>query len=262
MVAEAKTGREAVQLVLHYRPDVVVMDVVMPELDGDPRHAPNPQGQPRAAVVVLTGGGEHELGLLALRAGAVGFLSKQANIDALPRALEGVRRGEAAISRDMTRRLIDRYRGTTDGATARDRSEPLNLARMGGHRSSQARPLHRPSCRHACALPRNGAFPRQEHHAKTRRPLARRRRRRCGAPADHHSRPGELIGTDSKAEASGPRRRRFANAASRAKRHSTARTGRRFAFAHSERGLVMTDGLASYAPRMRGRQRAAWRLSG
>ena len=58
-----------------------------------------------------------ELGLLALRAGAVGFLSKEADIDALPRALEGVRRGEAAISREMTRRLIDRYRGTADGAT-------------------------------------------------------------------------------------------------------------------------------------------------
>ena len=117
VVAEAKTGREAVQLVLHYRPDVVVMDVVMPELDGILATRQILKANPEQLVVVLTGGGEHELGLLALRAGAVGFLSKQANIDALPRALEGVRRGEAAISRDMTRRLIDRYRVTTDGAT-------------------------------------------------------------------------------------------------------------------------------------------------
>ena len=97
VVAEAKTGREAVQLVLHYRPDVVVMDVVMPELDGILATRQLLKANPEQLVVVLTGGGEHELGLLALRAGAVGFLSKQADIDALPRALEGVRRGEAAI---------------------------------------------------------------------------------------------------------------------------------------------------------------------
>jgi len=117
IVAEAKNGREAVQLVLHYRPDVVVMDVVMPELDGILATRELLKANPDELVVVLTGGGEHELGLLALRSGAVGFLSKEADIDALPRALQGVRRGEAAISREMTRRLIDRYRVTTDGTT-------------------------------------------------------------------------------------------------------------------------------------------------
>jgi NarL family two-component system response regulator LiaR len=116
VVAEAKNGREAVQLALHYRPDVVVMDVVMPELDGILATRQILKLNPDQLVVVLTGGDEQELGLLALRAGAVGFLSKEADIDALPRALEGVRRGEAAISREMTRRLIDRYRETADGA--------------------------------------------------------------------------------------------------------------------------------------------------
>lgn len=116
VIAEATNGREAVQLVLHYRPDVVVMDVVMPELDGILATRQILKAKPDQLVVVLTGGDERELGLLALRAGAVGFLSKEADIDALPRALEGVRRGEAAISREMTRRLIDRYRGTADGA--------------------------------------------------------------------------------------------------------------------------------------------------
>jgi DNA-binding NarL/FixJ family response regulator len=67
--------------------------------------------------VVLTGDDEHEFGLPALQAGAVGFLSKEADVDALPRTLQGVLRGEAAISREMTRRLIDLYRGTADGAT-------------------------------------------------------------------------------------------------------------------------------------------------
>jgi two-component system nitrate/nitrite response regulator NarL len=66
-------------------------------------------------VVVLTGAGEEEFGLPALRAGAVGFLSKDMDIDALPRALVAVRGGEAAVSRAMTQRLIQRYRERPEG---------------------------------------------------------------------------------------------------------------------------------------------------
>jgi NarL family two-component system response regulator LiaR len=117
VVAEAKNGREAVQLALHYRPDVVVMDVVMPELDGILATRQILRVQPGQLIVVLTGEAEREFGLQALQAGAVGFLSKEADVDALPRTLQGVLRGEAAISREMTRRLIDLYRGTADGAT-------------------------------------------------------------------------------------------------------------------------------------------------
>jgi NarL family two-component system response regulator LiaR len=72
---------------------------------------------PDQLVVVLTGSGDDELGLLALRAGAVGFLSKDADVDTLPRALEAVRRGEAAVSREMTRRLIELFRGAPDGSS-------------------------------------------------------------------------------------------------------------------------------------------------
>jgi DNA-binding NarL/FixJ family response regulator len=115
VVAEAKNGREAVQLALHYRPDVVLMDVVMPELDGILATRQILKVRPSQLVVVLTGEDENEFGLQALQAGAVGFLSKEADIDALPRTLEGVCRGEAAISREMTRRLIERYRGTAHG---------------------------------------------------------------------------------------------------------------------------------------------------
>jgi DNA-binding NarL/FixJ family response regulator len=115
VVAEAKNGREAVQLALHYRPDVVVMDIVMPELDGILATRQILKVQPGQLVVVLTSEDEREFGLPALQAGAVGFLSKEADVNALPRTLEGVLRGEAAISREMTRRLIERYRGSADG---------------------------------------------------------------------------------------------------------------------------------------------------
>jgi NarL family two-component system response regulator LiaR len=117
VVAEAKDGREAVELGLHYRPDVIVMDVVMPVLDGILATRKILTGNPDQHVVVLTGAGEEEFGMLALRAGAVGFLSKDVEIDALPQALAAVRDGEAAISRAMTRRLLERFREAPNGSS-------------------------------------------------------------------------------------------------------------------------------------------------
>jgi len=119
VIAEARNGRHAVELTLFYKPDVVVMDVVMPELDGIIATRQIRKAIPEQLVIVLTGAGEEdeELGLQALRAGASGFLSKDLEIDALPRALEAVRDGEAAISRKMTRMLIDRLRDTPTGST-------------------------------------------------------------------------------------------------------------------------------------------------
>jgi two-component system, NarL family, response regulator LiaR len=118
VIAEARNGRQAVELALYYRPDVVVMDVVMPEMDGIVATRQIRKASPDQHVIVLTGAGEddQELGLQALRAGASGFLSKDVEIDALPRALEGVRAGEAAISRKMTLTLIERLRETPNGS--------------------------------------------------------------------------------------------------------------------------------------------------
>ena len=119
VIAEASTGREAVELALFYRPDVVVMDVVMPELDGIMATRQIRRQLPEQLIIVLTGAGEddHELGMQALRAGASGFLSKDLEIEALPRALEGLRAGEAAISRKMTLALIERLRETPTGSS-------------------------------------------------------------------------------------------------------------------------------------------------
>jgi len=114
VVGEAVNGREAVELGLYLRPDVIVMDVVMPSLDGILATRKIVKANPEQLVVVLTGAGEEEFGLLALKAGAVGFLSKDVDIGALPRALIGAWAGEGAISREMTRRLIARFRETPD----------------------------------------------------------------------------------------------------------------------------------------------------
>jgi DNA-binding NarL/FixJ family response regulator len=117
VVGEAANGREAVELGLYHRPDVVLMDVVMPSLDGILATRMIVKANPEQLVVVLTGADEEEFGLLALRVGAVGFLSKDVDIDALPRALMGAWAGEGLISREMTRRLIARVRKTPDGSS-------------------------------------------------------------------------------------------------------------------------------------------------
>ena len=117
VIAQAKNGHEAVELSLHFKPDIVVMDAVMPGLDGIGATRRLLEANPAQLVVVLTRGCEDELGLPALLAGAVGFLSKEVDIDALPRALQGVRGGEAAISREMTRRLIEQFRGAANGSS-------------------------------------------------------------------------------------------------------------------------------------------------
>jgi two-component system, NarL family, response regulator LiaR len=119
VIAEAGDGRQAVELTLHYQPDVVVMDVVMPELDGIMATRQIRRKLPDQLIIVLTGAGQddHELGIQALRAGASGFLSKDLEIEALPRALEGLRQGQAAISRTMTLALIERLRDAPSGSS-------------------------------------------------------------------------------------------------------------------------------------------------
>jgi DNA-binding NarL/FixJ family response regulator len=119
VIAEARNGRQAVELTLHHRPDVVVMDAVMPELDGIMATRQIRRQLPEQLVIVLTGAcsDDDELGLLALRAGASGFLSKDLEIEALPRALEGLRQGQAAISRKMTLSLIERLREAPSGSS-------------------------------------------------------------------------------------------------------------------------------------------------
>jgi DNA-binding NarL/FixJ family response regulator len=116
VIAEAATGREALELTLHYGPDVVLLDIVMPELDGIATTERILLKRPEQLIVILTGSAEEDLAIRALRAGAVGYLTKDLDVDALPRALEGVLAGEAAISRGLARRLIEHLRDIPEGA--------------------------------------------------------------------------------------------------------------------------------------------------
>jgi NarL family two-component system response regulator LiaR len=116
VTAEAHDGREAVELTLYYRPDVVLMDVVMPSLDGIAATRQIVKEIPEQLIVLLTSAEEDELSVLGLRAGAVGFLTKDVDVSVLPRAIRGALQGEAVISRRLAMRLVEQLRRVPEAA--------------------------------------------------------------------------------------------------------------------------------------------------
>jgi NarL family two-component system response regulator LiaR len=115
VIAEAKTGREAVELALFYRPDVVVMDYNMPEMDGIEATRRIHEQDDAIRIVFLTGSDDESVAVRGLRAGAAGFLSKNMELTSLPRALRGSLDGEAAISRRLAMQLVQHYRSASTG---------------------------------------------------------------------------------------------------------------------------------------------------
>jgi NarL family two-component system response regulator LiaR len=112
---EASTGREAVELCLYYRPQVALMEVSLPGLDGLAATRKILADAPEVRVLIFSWQDAEETQLEALRAGASGFLSKEVQVETVPRVLKRMLRGEAVISRTLTMRLIDRLRRLPEG---------------------------------------------------------------------------------------------------------------------------------------------------
>ncbi|MFG2329658.1 response regulator [Streptomyces sp. NPDC048604] len=120
VVGEAGTGDEAVRLAAAERPDVVVMDVRMPGMDGIEATRRITASGGDARVLVLTTFDEDEYVYGALRAGASGFLVKDAGMDDILAAVRVVAAGDALIAPGVTRRLIKEFAGRpADPAPAR-----------------------------------------------------------------------------------------------------------------------------------------------
>jgi two-component system, NarL family, response regulator LiaR len=126
VAAEAKDGVEAVELALHYRPELVLMEVGMPGLDGIAACREITAKAPGVRVVMFSVPQDREIEIRALRAGAGGFLSKNADIEAVSRALRSVASGEAAVSRSLTNHLVELLRTTAEnGSGMRPVKSPL-----------------------------------------------------------------------------------------------------------------------------------------
>lgn len=113
--AEASSGREIVDLSLHYRPDVTLMEASLAELDGLTATRRIREEAPEVRVVIFSQHDAEAMQLEALRAGACGFLSKDVPLETVARVVRAVVRGESAFSRKVTMLLIERLRELPEG---------------------------------------------------------------------------------------------------------------------------------------------------
>jgi DNA-binding NarL/FixJ family response regulator len=114
VIAEAGDGVEVAELAAHYRPEFVVLETVLPRVDGIAAMERILDDSPGTHVVMLTAARNADIGLAALRAGASGFLGKEVGVEGVVEALRAVLRGEIAASPAMTRRLVEHLRCTPE----------------------------------------------------------------------------------------------------------------------------------------------------
>jgi DNA-binding NarL/FixJ family response regulator len=112
VVGEASDGREAIALVDELEPDVVLMDVRMPDVDGIEATQRIVASGSSARIVILTTYDADEYVFAALRAGASGFVLKDVRPSELVDGIRIVARGDALLAPSVTRRLLDRFAGT------------------------------------------------------------------------------------------------------------------------------------------------------
>src|ERR671930_101412 len=98
VIAEADNGRDAIDLAVHFRPDVVLMDVVMIGMDGIAATRAIAERAPGVNVVLLTSSQDAELGMIGLRAGADGHLVKGIEFDQLVAAVRTAADGEPVLA--------------------------------------------------------------------------------------------------------------------------------------------------------------------
>jgi DNA-binding NarL/FixJ family response regulator len=127
VIGEAADGREAVELARQLRPDVCLFDVRMPGMDGieATRQLAGPDVDEPLAVVVITTFDLDEYVHGAFRAGARGFLLKDAGPELLSQAVHAAAEGDALIAPSITARLLTAFAGKTGGPPPTEPLEPL-----------------------------------------------------------------------------------------------------------------------------------------
>ncbi len=131
VVGAAANGREAVELCRRVRPDVMLMDIRMPEMDGIAATRELLDGDSRTRVLILTTFDLDEYVFDAVAAGASGFLLKDTPADDLVKAVRVVASGDALLAPTVTRRLIERFANETNNYTPAPGLADLTEREMG-----------------------------------------------------------------------------------------------------------------------------------
>ena len=137
VVAEAEEGREALELIAKHRPDVALLDIGMPGLNGLEVAKRTPQASPKTRIIILSMHADAAYVKKALRAGVAGYLLKGASVAELPLALQAVMRGESYLTPKISSSVVEGMLGKDeqepdplDGLTTRQR-EILQLIAEG-----------------------------------------------------------------------------------------------------------------------------------
>ncbi len=143
VVGEASNGAEAVEQVRRLLPDVVLMDLEMPEMDGIEATRQVRALSPRTQVIVLTSFSDNERVFPSIKAGAIGYLLKDVSPDDLVRAVQAANRGETQLHPEVARKLINEYSNRDEkrapaGLTERELDVLRQIARGGSNRDIAA----------------------------------------------------------------------------------------------------------------------------
>lgn len=115
VIAEADNGRDAIDLAVHFRPDVVIMDIVMANIDGLSATRAIAERAPTVRILLLTASDDVELGMVGLRAGAAGHQVKGGPVGEIVVAVRRMVAGEPVVGPQLTWRLIDSLRSLPVG---------------------------------------------------------------------------------------------------------------------------------------------------
>lgn len=125
VVAEAADGQQAVEVVERYEPDVVIIDIGMPGINGIEATRRIKQGHPRVSVLVLSMHDDEQFIFAVLQAGAAGYLLKDVEGRQLVNAVEAVHAGESVLHPTIAHKVLARLASAHDGQRRQDIEEPL-----------------------------------------------------------------------------------------------------------------------------------------